>query len=269
VSEPALELREVSRVFARRHALRRGREEVRAVSGVSLTVSAGEIVALVGESGAGKSTIGRMVLGLEEPDGGQVLFQGVDVGRLRGRARRSVRRRMHLILQDPYESLHPGMRVREAVAEPLAIAGVRSEERRPRVVAALEEVALTPPPQFLERYPHELSGGQRQRVAMARAFICRPTLIVADEPTSMLDATLRAEILELVAHMRDRHRAAFLFITHDLAVARHISDRIAVMRAGRIVEIDDSERLVATPRADYTKTLLAASEGEIPPEEAP
>lgn len=263
MSEPALELREVSRTFDRRDGLRRRGEAVAAVSSVSLTVSAGEIVALVGESGAGKSTIGRLVLGLEQPDEGRVLVQGVNVGRLRGRARRRTRRRMHLILQDPYESLHPGMRVREAIAEPLAIAGVRSGERRRRVVDALDEVALSPASDFLERYPHELSGGQRQRVAMARAFIGRPTLVVADEPTSMLDATLRAGILELVARLRDRHGAAFLFITHDLAVARHVSDRIAVMRAGRIVEIDDSERLVDMPRDDYTKTLLAASEGEL------
>jgi ABC-type glutathione transport system ATPase component len=263
MSEPALELREVSRVFARRHALRRHHEDVPAVSCVSLTVSAGEIVALVGESGAGKSTIGRMVLGLEEPDEGEVLFQGVEVGRLRGRARRSIRRRMHLILQDPYESLHPGMRAREAVAEPLRIAGVPAGERERRVAGALEEVALTPVSAFLERFPHELSGGQRQRVAMARAFVARPALIVADEPTSMLDATLRVEILELIAGMRERLGAAFLFITHDLAVARRVSDRIAVMHRGRIVEVDESERLIAAPREDYTKTLLAASEGEL------
>lgn len=263
MSEPVLELQEVSRIFAGRHAPRRHSEDVPAVSRVSLAVSAGEIVALVGESGAGKSTIGRMVLALEQPDEGRVLFQGTDVGRLRGRARRSVRRRMHLILQDPYESLHPGMRIREAVAEPLAIAGVHADERRRRVVDALAEVALTPPSEFLERFPHELSGGQRQRVAMARAFVCRPTLIVADEPTSMLDATLRAEILELIARMRDRCGSAFIFITHDLAVARRVSDRIAVMHAGRIVEVQEPERLFATPREDYTKTLLAASEGEL------
>jgi ABC-type glutathione transport system ATPase component len=263
MSGPALELREASRTFDRRHGLRGHGVDVFAVSGVSLTVAEGEIVALVGESGAGKSTVGRMVLGLERPDEGQVLVQGVDVGRLRGRVRRRVRRRMHLILQDPYESLHPGMRVGEAVAEPLAIAGVRAGEREQRVLAALEEVALTPASELLGRYPHELSGGQRQRVAMARAFVGRPALIVADEPTSMLDATLRAEVLELIARMRERCGSAFLFITHDLAVARHVADRIAVMQAGRIVELDEPERLIAAPREDYTKTLLAASEGEL------
>lgn len=267
MGEPLLELCDLSRTFGRRQTLRRRSEAVAAVSRFSLAVGAGESVALVGESGAGKSTVGRMALGLEQPDEGRVLFEGLDVVSVRGRAQRTIRRRMHLVLQDPYESLHPGMRVGEAVAEPLLIAGLGSAERHARAAGALEEVGLEPASDFFERYPHQLSGGQRQRVAMARAFIAHPTLVVADEPTSMLDASLRAEILRVIARTRERLGTTFIFITHDLAVARHVADRIAVMRAGRLVELGETERLIAAPRHDYTKMLLAASEDRLTGEE--
>ena len=267
MSAHALELRGVSRTFVRQQALRRRHEEILAVAQVSLTLAAGETLALVGESGAGKSTIGRMVLGLESPDAGQVLFQGVDVARLRGRARRRIRQRMHLILQDPYESLHPGMRVGEAVGEPLAIAGVRRDERRTRVARALEDVGLSPVPEFVERFPHELSGGQRQRVAMSRAFIARPELVVADEPTSMLDASLRSEVLRLMAGIRERLGTTFVLITHDLTAARAFADRVAVMRRGKVVEEGPIERVLSAPAHEYTNVLLAASEGRLREEE--
>lgn len=267
MSAPVLELREVSRTFVREQALRRRHEEIPAVAQVSLSLAAGETLALVGESGAGKSTIGRMVLGLESPDAGQVLFQGVDVARLRGRARRQIRRRMHLILQDPYESLHPGMRVGEAVGEPLAIAGVRRDERRGRVVRALEDVGLWPALEFVERFPHELSGGQRQRVAMARAFVARPELVVADEPTSMLDASLRSEVLRLMAGIRERLGTTFVLITHDLTAARAFADRVAVMRRGKVIEEGSIERVLSAPAHEYTSVLIAASEGRLPEEE--
>jgi peptide/nickel transport system ATP-binding protein len=174
---------------------------------------------------------------------------------------------MHLILQNPYESLHPGMRVADAAGEPLAIAGVDRAERVTRVSQALEEVALSPASQFLERYPHELSGGQRQRVSLARAFVAEPRLIVADEPTSMLDASLRGEILGLMLGMRERLMTAFVFITHDLAVAHQVSDRVAVMRDGRVVESGPTGQVIAEPRHPYTKMLIAASEGELLEEE--
>ena len=259
--EALLELRAVSKAF--RRGGRSGGAGVKAVDDVSLSLVSGEILALVGGSGAGKSTVGRIVLGLERPDTGVVLFEGVDHARLSDRSLRRARRKMHLILQDPYQSLHPGMRVRSAVAEPLAIAGVKKAERATRAAAALEEVGLVPSEQFVHRFPSELSGGQRQRVAMARAVVGLPRLVVADEPTSMLDASLRAGILELILGMRERLGTTFVFITHDLAVARYVSDRIAVMHEGRLVEVRQTDALIDDPQHDYTKTLLAASEGKL------
>lgn len=253
----------MGKTFVRSAAARRRDEEVVAVADFSLGLAVGETIALVGESGAGKSTVGRMILGLEQPDEGQIVFEGTDLAGLRGRAQRGLRRRMHLILQNPYESLHPGMRVADAAGEPLAIAGVDRAERVTRVSQALEDVALSPASQFLERYPHELSGGQRQRVSLARAFVAEPRLIVADEPTSMLDASLRGEILGLMLGMRERLMTAFVFITHDLAVAHQVSDRVAVMRDGRVVESGPTGQVIAEPQHQYTKMLIAASEGEL------
>jgi peptide/nickel transport system ATP-binding protein len=258
VNDELVALRAVSKTYRRR--LRGGDTIVPAVQDVSLTLGRGEILGLVGESGAGKSTITRLVLGLDRPDAGEVVFDGVHLARLSGRRLRAARRRMHLVLQDPYQSLHPGMRVGRAVAEPLEIARVPQREHRLRVQQALTEVGLEPPADFVERYPHEMSGGQRQRVALARALVGQPELVIADEPTSMLDASLRADILSLVTSIRDAHGTAFLFVTHDLAMARYVADRIAVLQDGRLVECGDTEQLIHSPAHPYTRTLLAASE---------
>ncbi|MFP5364180.1 MAG: ABC transporter ATP-binding protein [Thermoleophilia bacterium] len=263
MSEPLLSLRGVSRTFVREQRMWRRDETIYAVRQVDLDVAAGETVALVGESGAGKSTIALMVLGIESPDEGRIVFDGADITALHGRARRRVRQRMHLILQDPYQSLHPGMRVDEAVGEPLAIGGVPRAERGERIARALRNVGLAPPEEFMRRHPHELSGGQRQRVAMARAFVCRPRLVIADEPTSMLDATLRGEILGLMARMRDELETTFVLITHDLASARLLADRVAVMRGGAIIEQGPTQRVLSSPAHEYTRVLLAASEGRL------
>ncbi|MDQ3570624.1 MAG: ATP-binding cassette domain-containing protein [Actinomycetota bacterium] len=260
--EPALELRHVRRVF-RRRTLRGEIRPVVAVDDVSLELRPGEIVGLVGGSGAGKSTLGRMIIGLERPDAGEVRFEGQNLSGLREGRLRGVRRRMHLVLQDPYESLHPGMRVVSAVAEPLIVAGVAARERVERAAAALEEVGLVPVSGFLRRFPHELSGGQRQRVALARAFVAHPRVAVADEPTSMLDASVRAGILELILGIRDRLGTAFVFITHDLAVARYVSDRLAVLHEGRLIECGETDEVISSPQQEYTRTLLAASEGKL------
>lgn len=260
-----LELRGVSKTFAASRGRRRRPTSTRAVHDLSLDLGPGEILSLVGESGAGKSTAGRLAMGIERPDGGQVLFEGMDVARLQRRQLRGMRRRTHLIFQDPYQSLHPGLRIVESVAEPLAIAGEDRRSRRQRAVEALDEVRLTPAARYAASYPHQLSGGQRQRVAFARALVTRPRLVVADEPVSMLDVSLQAGILELVAELRSRHGIAFIFITHDLAVARHVADRIAVMYRGRLVELGPAEEVVRDPLHPYTKALLAAVEDLSPP----
>ena len=261
-SPPVLELRHVTKTFPRPRW--RGRTSpVVAVDDLSLALQPGEIVALVGESGAGKSTVGRMIIGLERPAAGEVRFEGTDIAGLPERRLRSARRRMHLIQQDPYESLHPGMRVAAIVAEPLVVSGVERRDQERRCASALEDVGLSPASTFSRRFPHELSGGQRQRVALARALVARPRLAVADEPTSMLDASVRAGILELILDIRHRWGTAFLFITHDLAVARYVCDRLAVMHEGRLVESGEPDAVIAAPGHDYTRTLLAAAEGEL------
>jgi peptide/nickel transport system ATP-binding protein len=232
---------------------------VHAVDGVDLQVSRGEIVALVGESGSGKTTLGRAAVGAIAPTRGSILLDGEDVNALRGRAKLDYHRRVQIIFQDPYESLNPRETVLEIVSEALEVQGLAREpaERISRVRRALEEAGLQPPEAYLERYPHELSGGQRQRVAIAAAMVLDPEIVIADEPVSMLDASIRAGILRLMLDLRERHRLAFLFITHDLSLAWALADRIAVMYLGRIVEIGTPEQIVRAPRHPYTRALLA------------
>ena len=234
------------------------RRRVTALDDVSLSVGQGEIVALVGESGSGKSTLGRVVVGLERLDRGEAEFEGVEYSCLSERRLCRLRRRMHLILQDPYQSLHPGMRIGAAVAEPLEIAGT-GNARSPEVAQALEEVGLTPASDFLDRFPHQLSGGQRQRVVLARALVGRPRLVVADEPTSMVDATLRSGIVRLIRDLRDRQGIAFLVITHDLDLAAAVAEQVAVMQQGRLVECGRTEDVFRSPAHPYTASLVRAA----------
>jgi len=238
---------------------RRPREFVRAVDGVSLTLDRGEMVALVGESGCGKTTTGQAVLRLLDPASGEVRLRGRDVAGIRRRELRSLRRRMQMIYQDPYESLDPRFRVRQTVEEPLLIHRVSrtKAERRERVHDALARAELTPPDLYLDRYPHELSGGQRQRVAIAASLVLDPEVLVADEPVSMLDVSVRAGILRLLDRLRRESGMAILMITHDLSTAAHFADRIAVMYLGRIVEEGPAAEVVANPQHPYTRALLS------------
>jgi oligopeptide/dipeptide ABC transporter ATP-binding protein len=257
---------------------RRPRRHVRAVDGVSFAVSRGEILALVGESGSGKTTVGMNVLGLQLPTRGHVLFDGYDVtewahgygpsleageGDLASLGRRArvlaLRRRAQMVFQDPYESLNPRQRIFDIVAEPLEVHRLvrSSEEKAERVRTGLESCGLTPAEHFWYRYPAELSGGQRQRVVVAGALVLEPRLLVADEPVSMLDVSIRAEVLSLLDTLRDERGITILYTTHDLATAGYFTDRMAVMYLGRIVELGPTVEVLSQPRHPYTRALLS------------
>ena len=232
---------------------------VRALDGVDFTLDAGESAAVVGESGCGKSTLARTLLGIYRPTAGEAWFAGQSLARLQGGALKEYRARVGYVQQDPYGALPPFMTVRRALAEPLIIHGVRGRaERERRIAAALEEVGLGASPEVQESYPHQLSGGQQQRVVIARALLLRPRLIIADEPVSMLDASVRVEILDLLQRVQTEHGIALLYITHDLSTVRHYAQRVMVMYAGRLAEQAPVESLLARPQHPYSEALLAA-----------
>jgi len=239
---------------------RKPRLYVRAVDGINLEIRRREILGLAGESGSGKSTTGLSLIRLLEPTEGKIYFQGHDITHLKEDELKKFRKHMQIIFQDPYGSLDPKMTIREIIEEPLRflMPDLTDEERYERVVKALEAVKLTPPEEFIDRYPHQLSGGQRQRVAVARAFVVEPLFIVADEPVSMIDVSLRAGILNILLEMRDKLGTSILFITHDLAVAGYISDRLAIMYLGKIVEEGNTIDVLTNPLHPYTQALISA-----------
>lgn len=253
---PLLSVRDLSKTFRVGSFLKR--REVQAVRGVSFDIPAGTTLGLVGESGSGKSTTGRAIARLIEPSGGVVRFDGTDVSHLRGRALKEWRRAVGFVFQDPYGSLDSRMTVLQTLTEPLRIHGVGDgTERRRRAAALVDEVGL--PESVLEKYPHEFSGGQRQRLAIARALALRPRLIIADEPVSALDVSVQAQILNLFKDLQERHGLAYLFISHDLDVVDFVSDRIAVMYLGEIVEDGVAVDVFNNPGHPYTQALLAAA----------
>jgi oligopeptide transport system ATP-binding protein len=231
--------------------------DVRAVDGVSFQVKRGETLGLVGESGCGKSTSGKAILQLTRPTAGQVLFEGQDLTKLKGRDLRRFRRKMQMIFQDPYASLNPRMSVGSIISEPLTIHHLASgKEKKEKVQNLLQTVGLNP--YFANRFPHEFSGGQRQRIGIARALAVEPDFIVCDEPVSALDVSIQAQIINLLQDLQDQFGLTYLFIAHDLSVVRHISDRVAVMYLGHIMELTDRDSIFEIPLHPYTKALLSA-----------
>ncbi|MEM3459197.1 MAG: ABC transporter ATP-binding protein [Candidatus Bathyarchaeia archaeon] len=239
--------------------LARTKSFVKAVDDVSFSIRRGEVFTLAGESGCGKTTTGKLVVRLIPPTSGKIFFNNTETTTLSPEKLRILRRKMQIIFQDPYASFNPRMKIGDAVGHPLEIHGlVKHQEKRKKVLEMLERVDLTPPEQFAELYPHQLSGGQRQRAAIARSLILDPEFIVADEPVSMIDVSLRTTIIDLMLELRKELNLTYLFITHDLAIAKYISDRIAIMYLGKIVEMGDKKEIFSNPLHLYTQALLAA-----------
>lgn len=256
-----LEVQGIKKYFVagRPGLLSRQVRHVHAVDDVSLQLGRGEVVALVGESGCGKSTLALTLMGLEKSTEGKIILEGIDITHADEKSRKLMRQRVQMVFQDPYESLNPTQTVEEIVCEPLVVHKIAAspEERRQRVLRALEDAGLKPAHIYLRRFPHELSGGQRQRVVIAGALVLEPHLLLADEPVSMLDVSIRAEILNLLADLRVTRRISIIFITHDLGTVGYFADRVAVMYLGRIVEIGSMRAVLENPQHPYTQALLS------------
>jgi oligopeptide/dipeptide ABC transporter ATP-binding protein len=262
MTETILEVRSLKKTFiAEKPGLFFGGPEkrVHAIDGVDFTLTRGEVLAVVGESGCGKSTLALTLMGLERPDEGMISFEGVDYSSLDDYGFKNIRRKVQMIFQDPYEALNPTQSIEAIITEPLAVHGIAGSraERRTMVIRALEDAGLKPADVYLERFPHQLSGGQRQRVVIAGALVLEPHLLIADEPVSMLDVSIRAEIINLLSDLRKTRRISVIFITHDLGTVGYFADRVAVMYLGRIVEIGPARGILSAPSHPYTKALLS------------
>lgn len=258
MTEPLVKIRDLAKHFPVTKGIVRRRQvgAIRAVDGIDLTINSGETLALVGESGCGKSTTGRLILGLLPPTRGAILHRGTDIAAMSSAGLRQMRAKFQMIFQDPFGSLNPRMTVRDLIAEPLKINGHPRAERLEKAAALLAAVGLGP--QHATRYPHEFSGGQRQRIGIARALALGPDLVVADEPVSALDVSVQAQVINLMQDLQQDLGLTYLFISHDLGIVHHIADRVAVMYLGRIVEVATKPALFAAPAHPYTRALLAA-----------
>ncbi len=257
---PTLEIEDITKVYKTKGSLFRGSGmDVIALNHISLKIYKGEIFGLVGESGSGKTTVGRLIVSLEKTQHGRISLEGVEITGLKGRALKNFRRGVQMIFQDPYQSLNPQRSVYDTISEPLGVHSIgNAETRRELVDEAMKSVGLSPPADFWYRYPHRLSGGQRQRVAIARAMVLKPHFVIADEPTSMLDASISAQIFNILLQMREKLGVTMLFITHSLAAARYLCDRIAVIYRGNLMEIGPAEEIIRSPRHPYTQALIDA-----------
>ncbi|MBM6756475.1 dipeptide ABC transporter ATP-binding protein [Collinsella tanakaei] len=258
--EPLLKVEHLTKEFPAEAGMIAGRfskRVVSAVNDVSFEIYPGETFGLVGESGCGKSTTGRTIMRLTNPTAGKVYFEGKDVSKMNKHELKDLRRQMQFIFQDPYASLNPRMTIGEIISEPMTIHNVGTKEERMKTVRELLDVVGLNP-EHINRYPHEFSGGQRQRIGIARAFALRPKLIICDEPVSALDVSIQAQVLNLLKELQDRYGTAYLFIAHDLSVVQHISDRVAVMYLGKMVELSDWKTLYTEPNHPYTQSLLSA-----------
>lgn len=235
-------------------------KEIKAVDDISIEVKNGEILAIIGESGSGKTTIGKLVMKLIEPTSGNIIFENENINNFNKEETSKYRRKVQMIFQDPYASMNPRFKIKDVLKEPLYIHNIEGDEKvyDEMVIKALKDVKINPPEEFMERYPHMLSGGQRQRIATARALILNPKLVVADEPVSMIDLSTRAEILYMMKELQTEKNLSYIYITHDLSTARYFADRIAVMYLGNIVEIGDADEIIDNPKHPYTKALIAA-----------
>lgn len=262
VKENLIEVNGLYKTFTKkvgRHIFNRKSVSVHAVNKISFEVKKGEILGIIGESGCGKTTTARMLLRLQQETGGDIIFNGTNLCQIKERQLHKYRSKMQMIFQDPYDTLNPGMRILDILMEPLNahLQGVSHKEKVKIIVETIESIDLVPAERFMYRYPHELSGGQRQRIAIARAIIMKPDFIAADEPTSMLDVSVRAGILNLLLKLRERMGLTMLFITHDLTTASYMCDRIAVMYQGEIVEIGTTEKIIRNPSHPYTRALVS------------
>jgi len=259
-NKPILQLKDISKTYISKTSFLGGcGKEIVALNHISLEIFKGEIFGLIGESGSGKTTAGRLIVKLEKPSAGRIFLNGNEITGLRGKALNNFRLKVQMIFQDPYQSLNPQLSIYDTISEPLHIHKIENvQARKYLVIQALKSAGLTPPDDFLHRYPHQLSGGQRQRVAIARAMILKPKFVIADEPTSMLDASISAQIFNILLEMREKLDTTFLFISHSLAAARYLCDRIAVIYRGNLVEIGPGEAVIQKPKHPYTQALLDA-----------
>jgi peptide/nickel transport system ATP-binding protein len=258
-----IEMKQVTKAYAsRKKWFARASQPVLALNSIDLGIEHGEIFGLVGQSGSGKTTTGRLLVKLESPTAGEIYFDKNPVSQLKGPHLKAYRSRVQMIFQDPYQSLNPHLSIAETVLEPLMVQGIGTPATRmEKVVHTLDTVGLSPGEAFCHRYPHQLSGGQRQRVAIARAIVLEPRFIVADEPTSMLDATIAIQLFKLLEEIKEAFDMTFLFITHNLAAARYMCDRIAVIHEGHIVEVNTADNIIRHPEHPYTKKLIKVQPG--------